>query len=303
MKPLRFITILVLLCVALGADAKKEREFPRAKIKVGYNYYNKFLRGNDGVVEKNTPFILLANQEQSKFYCPSTEYRDSLLSTPSGRAKERQMFDAAVAAYVQNRDRSAMDGVVYHSRLYVTKDFAKSVSTTYDQAGMGECGYYDEPFSEIDWVIVEDSTKTILDYQCVMATTDYHGRKWTIWFTPEIPLTDGPWKFCGLPGLVMEASEPSGQHCFIVTGIEASSQPIFPVFNTEYEKMDRKDMLRAARHYRENSHAMFKAATGYELGGGVDAPAHNQFHNMNIHQNQTTGENFPFQKVLLHHQQ
>ncbi len=272
MQVLRFITILVLLCVALGANAKKEREYPHAKIKVGYNYYNKFLRGNDGVVEKNTPFILLANQEQSKFYCPSTEYRDSLLSTPSGRAKERQMFDAAAAAYVQNRDRSAMDGVVYHSRLYVLKYFDKSVSSTYDEAGMGECGYYDEPFSEINWVIVEDSTKTILDYQCVMATTDYHGRKWTVWFTPEIPMQDGPWKFCGLPGLVMEASEPSGQHCFIVTGIEASSQPIFPVFNTEYEKMDRKDMLRAARHYRENSHAMFKAATGYELGGGVDAP-------------------------------
>ena len=272
MKALRFITILVLLCVVLGANAKKEREYPRAKIKVGYNYYNKFLRGNDGVVEKNTPFILLANQEQSKFYCPSTEYRDSLLSTPSGRAKERQMFDAAAAAYVQNRDRNAMDGVVYHSRLYVTKDFAKSVSTTYDQAGMGECGYYDEPFSEIDWLIVEDSTKTILDYQCIMATTDYHGRKWTVWFTPEIPMQDGPWKFCGLPGLIMEASEPSGQHSFTVTGIEVSSQPIFPVFSTEYEKMDRKDMLRAARHYRENTHAMFKAATGLELGGGVDAP-------------------------------
>ena len=272
MKALRFITILVLLCVALGANAKKEREYPHAKIKVGYNYYNKFLRGNDGVVEKNTPFILLANQEQSKFYCPSTEYRDSLLSTPSGRAKERQMFDAAAAAYVQNRDRSAMDGVVYHSRLYVLKDFTKSTSTIYDKAGMGECGYYDEPFSEIDWVIVEDSTKTILDYQCVMATTDYHGRKWTVWFTPEIPMQDGPWKFCGLPGLVMEASEPSGQHSFTVTGIETSSQPIYPVFSTKYEKMNRLDMLRTERHYRENSHAMFKAATGYELGGGVDAP-------------------------------
>ena len=266
----RLITILVLLCVALGANAKKEREYPRAKIKVRYNYYNKFLRG-DGVVEKKTPFILLANQEQSKFYCPSTEYRDSLLSTPSGRAKERQMFDAAAAAYVQNRDRSVMDGVVYHSRIYVTKDFAKSVSTTYDQAGMGECGYYDEPFSEIDWVINEDSTKTILDYQCIMATTDYHGRKWAVWFTPEIPMQDGPWKFCGLPGLIMEASEPSGQHSFTVTGIEKSTQPIFPIFNTEYEKMERKDMLRALRHYKENSNAMFKAATGTELGG-VDAP-------------------------------
>ncbi len=272
MEANRLITILVLLCVALGASAKKKQEYPRAEIKVGYNYYHKFLRGEDGVVEMNTPFILLANRNQSKFYCPSTEFKDSLESTPSGRAKAKQMFDAAVAAYVQGRDRSAMDGVAYHSRLYVLKDFAKSISTTYDEAGMGECGYYDEPFSEIDWVIVEDSTKTILDYQCIMATTDYHGRKWTVWFSPEIPMQDGPWKFCGLPGLIMDASEPSGQHSFTVTGIEISAQPIFPVFNTEYEKMGRKDMLRAARHYRENSHAMFKAATGYELGGGVDAP-------------------------------
>lgn len=260
--------------LTLDVTAKKKQDYPLADIRVGYNYHYKFWRGGDGVVvEKDTPFILLANHNQSKFYCPSTEYKDSLLSTPSGRAKEKQMFDAAVAAYVGNRDKSAMDGVVYHSRIYVTKDFAKSVSTTYDQAGMGECGYYEEPFSEIDWVIEEDSTKTVLGYQCVMATAVYHGREWTAWFTPEIPLQDGPWKLCGLPGLIMEAYEPSGQHCFSVTGIETSSQPIYPIFSSEYEKMDRLDMLRALRHYRENSNAMFKAATGFELGGGVDAPA------------------------------
>lgn len=269
----RLISISILLFMTLGANAKKKMQvYPRAEIKVGYNYHYKFWRGSDGVVEKDTPFILLANRDFSKFYCPSTEYRDSLLSTPSGRAKEKQMFDAAAAAYVQNKDRSAMDGVVYHSRLYVTKDFAKSVSTTYDEAGMGECGYYEEPFSEIDWVINEDSTKTVLGYQCVMASTDYHGRKWAVWFTPEIPLQDGPWKFCGLPGIVMEASEPSGQHRFSITGIESSTRTIYPIFSSEYEKMGRKDMLRAERHYRENGNAMFKAATGFELGGGVDAP-------------------------------
>ena len=272
MKKYKIIACLVLILFALGASAKKKLDYPRAEIKVEYNYHNKFLRGEDGVVEKNTPFILLANRNQSKFYCPSTEFKDSLESTPSGRAKAKQLFDAAVAAYVQNRDRSAMDGVVYYSRLYVLKDFDKSVSTTYDEAGMGECGYYDELFSEIDWIIAEDSTKTILDYQCVMATADYYGRNWIVWFTPEIPMQDGPWKFCGLPGLIMEASEPSGQHSFTVTGIETSSQPIYPVFSTKYEKMNRLDMLRAERHYQENSNAMFKAATGYELGGGVDAP-------------------------------
>ena len=269
--PYRLITLLTMLCIVLGAKAEEKSEYPQSEIKVGYNYHYKFLRGEDGVIEKDTPFLLLANRNQSKFYCPGTEFKDSLESTPSGRAKAKQMFDAAVAAYVQNRDRSAMDAVTYHSRLYVLKDFDKSVSTTYDQAGMGEYGYYDEPFSEIEWNIVEDSTKTILDYQCVMATTDYHGRKWTVWFTPEIPMHDGPWKFCGLPGLIMEATEPSGQHSFTVTGIETSSQPIYPVFNKEYQKMDRIDMLRALRHYRENSNVMFKAATGTELGG-VDAP-------------------------------
>ena len=274
----RFITTLILLCATIGANAKKVLEYPRAEIKVEYDYHYKFMRKGDGVVvEKYTPFILLANRNQSKFYCPNTEFKDSLESTPSGRAKAKQMFDAAAAAYVQNRDRSAMDGVVYHSRLYVTKDFDKSVSTTYDQAVMSECGYYDEPFSDIDWLIVEDSTKTILDYQCIMATTDYHGRKWTVWFTPEIPMQDGPWKFCGLPGLIMEASEPSGQHSFTATGIEISTQPIFPIFNTEYEKMDRKEMLRALRHYRENGNAMFKAATGSELGGGVDTPVTEEY--------------------------
>ena len=274
----RFITTLILLCATIGANAKKVLEYPRAEIKVEYDYHYKFMRKGDGVVvEKYTPFILLANRNQSKFYCPSTEFKDSLESTPSGRAKAKQMFDAAAAAYVQNRDRSAMDGVVYHSRLYVTKDFDKSVSTTYDQAVMSECGYYDEPFSDIDWLIVEDSIKTILDYQCIMATTDYHGRKWTVWFTPEIPMQDGPWKFCGLPGLIMDASEPSGQHSFPATGIEISTQPIFPIFNTEYEKMDRKEMLQALRHYRENGNAMFKAATGSELGGGVDTPVTEEY--------------------------
>lgn len=266
------ILLVVIATLSISAYAKKHKpDYPRAEIKVSYNYHKKSMRSDGTIVERDVPFILLANKNQSKFYCPGTEYKDSLLSTPSGRAKERAMFDAAAAAYAQNRDRSAMDGVVYHSRLYVTKDFAKSVSTTYDEAGMGECGYYEEPFSEIDWVINEDSTKTVLGYQCVMASTDYHGREWTVWFTPEIPLQDGPWKFCGLQGLVMEASEPSGQHRFSITGIESSSQAIYPIFSSEYEKMDRKDMLRAERHYRENGNAMFKAATGFELGGGVDA--------------------------------
>lgn len=275
-KHMRYILpIILFLCVTFGVAAKKNKprpEYPCAEIKVEYTYDYTFWRGSDGAIEKTVPFILLANQKQSKFYCPSTEYKDSLLSTPSGRKIEKEMFRAAALAYVEKRDLSAMDGVVYHSRIYVTKDFDKSVSTTYDQAGMGVCGFYEEPFSEIEWKIEEDSVKTVLDYQCIMATTEYHGREWTAWFAPEIPMPDGPWKLCGLPGLILEARDSTGLHNFVATGIESSNQTIYPIFNSEYQRMDRIAMLRELRHYRENGNAMFKAATGTELGG-TDAPA------------------------------
>ena len=32
---------------------------------------------------------------------------------------------------------------------------------------------------------MSDSTKNILVYECVKATTDFHGRKWTVWFSPD----------------------------------------------------------------------------------------------------------------------
>ena len=44
------------------------------------------------------------------------------VSTPSGRAQERALFRAAAAAYLEKKDGSAMDAVVYHTRLYVVKD-------------------------------------------------------------------------------------------------------------------------------------------------------------------------------------
>lgn len=270
-----FLPIILSLGFIFVVAAKKDKprpDYPRAEIKVEYNYHYSFWRKDGVVIEKDIPFILLANQNQSKFYCPSTEFKDSLLSTPSGRAIEKEMFSAAAKAYVEKRDLSAMDAVVYHSRLYVTKDLAKSVSTTYDQAGMSDYGFYEEPFSEIEWKIVEDSTKTVMDYQCIMATTEYHGRKWTVWFSPEIPIQDGPWKLGGLPGLIMEARDLTGHHNFVATGIESSKQPIYPIFNSEYHRMGRIDMLQARRYYKDNSNAMFKAATGTELGG-VDAPA------------------------------
>ena len=47
-------------------------------------------------------------------------------------------------------------------------------------------------------------TKEILGYQCQKATLNFRGRDFTVYFTSEINISDGPIKFSGLPGLILE---------------------------------------------------------------------------------------------------
>ena len=260
------IFTIIALFVIFDVSAKKTKEYPRAEIKVVYTYHETFVRGSDGIVMRDIPFILLANKEQSKFYNTKTEFKDSLQSTPQGRAVEKQLFNDAVKRYSETRDEGAMKSVVYQTFLYIFRSTPDDTMTVYDKAGSLEYGVYTEPLGEIQWEI-SDSTKTVLGYDCVMATANYHGRDWTAWFAPDIPLQEGPWKLTGLPGLILETSESTGQHSFETTGLEASNQEIVPIYPyQQYDKMSRIDMLRQLRNYRDHGRAIDAAATGLNLG-------------------------------------
>jgi len=234
---------------------------------VEYTYHERFWRGSDGVIERAIPMLLLANNESSKFYCPNTEYRDSLESTPSGRAKARKILHSALRQYSSSGDRAVLDDIIaYKTFLYVFKDVPKSLITVYDKAGLTDFGCYTEPLDAQLWQI-GDSVKTVLGYECIVAEADYHGRHWTAWFAPDIPVPDGPWKLRGLPGLILEASEPGDQHYFLAKGIETSHMDIVPIYpSVDYERMTRKELLKGRRNSLENGMAIFRAQTGVDLG-------------------------------------
>ena len=255
----RYISVLVILCLALVASAKKKKiqDYPRAEIKVSYNYHHLALRNDGEVITRDYDYLLLANTERSKYYNYNNEYIDSLESTPQGRKLHDQLITIGLEQYRKTGDSSA----VPHKKgqIYVFKSLKDGITTVYDTYGLGEQGYYDEPITELEWT-VGDSTKTVLGYECIMAQTNYHGRHWTVWFAPEIPLHDGPWKLCGLPGLILEAADLTGQHNFTATGIENSNQEMYPVYQPDqYDKMDRIDMLKAYATYRKNSDAYSRA--------------------------------------------
>lgn len=271
-----FITTITIASFSALAQ-KKPIEYPQSDIKVSYKYHEKFLRGNVQFTERDIPMLLLSNGEYSKFFCPATEYKDSLESTPSGRAIANQMFDIAIRKYTESKDEGALSSIVYKTFMYIFKNNTEQTITAYDIAGLGERGVYTEPYSELIWEI-GDSTKIVLGYECVKATTSYHGREWTAWFSPEIPIQDGPWKLQGLPGLILEAVESDGHHSFVAVGIEQSNQPILPVYDiAKYDRMSRVDMQKSRRNSLDNNKAIYKAKTAGMHDLGQDAPAQTEY--------------------------
>ena len=70
---------------------------------------------------------------------------------------------------------------------------------------------------KLDWKI-ESSKDKILGYNVQKATTYFQGRKWIAWFTNEIPIQDGPYRFFGLPGLILKIEDTKGDHTFTIVG-------------------------------------------------------------------------------------
>ena len=70
---------------------------------------------------------------------------------------------------------------------------------------------------KFNWKIDAQKEK-IGAYNAQKATTEYGGRKWTAWFTADIPLQDGPFKFHGLPGLIVKVTDDGNNYSWELKG-------------------------------------------------------------------------------------
>lgn len=84
---------------------------------------------------------------------------------------------------------------------------------------------YEEELNNFSWEILNE-TRRLLGYTIQKAITNYGGRNWIVWFTPDIPISDGPYKFNGLPGLILEARDSMNHYVFRFNSIKSEKIPI-----------------------------------------------------------------------------
>lgn len=112
--------------------------------------------------------------------------------------------------------------------------------------------YYLEEMDQFDWTILPE-TKKIKDYVVQKATTSFAGRVYIAWFTPEIPIAEGPYKFNGLPGLILEIVDTKEQWVFEFFGLEKLSPKVSYKLNlNQFAKTDKEQLLDLWYRYRKD---------------------------------------------------
>lgn len=120
--------------------------------------------------------------------------------------------------------------VITDFQYIILKNF-KEDSLTYTLQIVEDFFYYKQKLALFNWKLHED-TKVIKGYNAQKATMTYSGRDYIAWFTLDIPISDGPFKFNGLPGLILEIADTKNHHIFKLHSFEKLEPNV--VFNTNF---------------------------------------------------------------------
>lgn len=102
------------------------------------------------------------------------------------------------------------------------------------------------------WNILPEKKK-INEFLTQKATLDFGGRTWTAWFSTEIPIPDGPYKFHGLPGLIVKIEDHTLTHIFELIAVKKTDALLNDKINRQKSlSIDQKTYTKLYREYREN---------------------------------------------------
>ena len=259
---MKVILYLLLTSLAVQATAR-EPMIDRAHMKCLYRYVYTFDTLKNEL--RDDLLILQIGKEVSKCYSYYTFQSDSLQRTPDGAKVWSELFRRAI-------EKDGIYGDFPHVRMstYVYKNYPTGQMTITDRISSQGYRYADSLHAQM-WTM-GDSTREVLGYTCQQATADFRGRHWTAWFATDIPVSDGPWKLGGLPGLILEAYDEGQQHVFTAVGLErVKDEPIIfnqkDGYNHRFEPTNRLDFLCMERRFLMDSNSFIQMETGIDLLG------------------------------------
>lgn len=152
----------------------------------------------------------------------------------------------------------------------VFKNHPEGKMTVTDHVFLTDKFKYEEDLNAFCWDILDD-TVSIEGYLCQKAMCDYGGRTWEAWFTEELPFSDGPYKFHGLPGLILKVNDTRKHYCFNFVSIEVPEPGTniewhdVSYYGFDYVPTTRKGLFKVEDDLRENIMSHFDERTSPDI--------------------------------------
>lgn len=170
--------------------------------------------------------LALGDNECSYYLKYGTYQKDSVSNAHHGSFQSWNELNATSKKY----DSSINTGLVLKDRTKQSLIFQGII--------FGQSYRYEEDIPTIDWKL-EEGTREVLGYECHKATARWRGREWTAWYS-DIPYSDGPWKFTGLPGLILSLEDSTGEHKFKAVGLKKDEFPFGTIKKSNPIRTNRK---------------------------------------------------------------
>ncbi|KUG13039.1 GLPGLI family protein [Elizabethkingia sp. HvH-WGS333] len=196
--------------------------------------------------KKQAVCILELGKTKSKFFDFNSVKSDSLTKKYSVEKEITGKELTAMLAYKTNWENVLIRDI--QTKNIIFQDHA---SKTFQYEGT-------QP--ELKWNLEKES-KTILGYTCHKATTEYRGRKYTAWYTTDIPISSGPYVFEGLPGLILAISDSKDHFNFTAIAMDKNPREIYLNNGKYIIKVSRDQFRKVQKNYHSNP--------GFYINGGA----------------------------------
>ena len=223
------ITFLALLCFSVHVCAQETHVIEPSHLEVLYKV---------SVPKSNSKFALRCGKNVCQYISLYRLRNDSLVTSPDPILRELSFKEWEEQLESNDPDKCTSFAPDRNDFLY--RNLSQGKISVYTSV-LGSHYLIEEDFPVIDWTICEDSTILVLGYDCHKATAKFRGRTWTVWYAEDIPLSIGPWKLGGLPGLILKAK---CDDYLTITALSARTTKLSPVtfynfYEKKYQKLDR----------------------------------------------------------------
>ena len=191
------------------------------------------------------------SKEGSRFYSRDVFVGDSLMNNAI-----RQQKSSGKVYFDKNKGKQ---------RMTIKKFYPDFIITETTNIGFDRYEYQDK--RKMNWQITNE-LKTIEGFDVQKATIKAFGRKWTAWFSVAYPFQDGPYKFHGLPGIIVEIEDAKKGHIFTLKGIKnLKPEEVWPLETPKrYAKnliiLDREKYKKVFQTYRNDPMKDWKPTMG-----------------------------------------